>query len=595
MTIVDDTKQQPPADPDEPKKSRRRFSVTSRGLFVFGTVTVLIYLIIGPLAMLLFSSFKRTEGALPFEAEAPFSLENYEEVFLSASTYEVLWNTAIYAAAALILSFTIAIALAWLVERTDIPFRNTIYISVIAALGIPAVIAGIAWGLLGNPRIGIINVFVRFIFGMEGEGPFNVFSLFGMIVVQAITMVPVTFLLIAGAFRAMDASLEEASLVSGASFRKTLSRVTLPVLAPALISAFIYQIVTVVESFDIPLIIGLRSGIVVLSTRVFIEIQPRGGLPNYGMAATFSVLMLVLAVGPLIYYQRIIGRAERYSTVTGKDYRQKKYSLGRWQTPALIGVGTYVLFALILPLAILVWTSLIPFYQIPSLKALGVVSLDAYRDILASPFFLAAFKNTIIVGAVVAVATMTLGMLTAWIVVRVRTKWTQALDILAYIPHAMPGVIIGTSILLIYLLLGNVIPVPIVGSIWIIIIALGTQYTSLSTRTMNGAIAQIQVQLEEAAEVSGASQGQIFRKILLPLTYVPFVNGLLLIFLLSIRNLTLALILGSPSATLLSVLIFTRWDAGQTEQAASIGVVMVLMTIVLAIFLRRAQSTGDLR
>ncbi len=593
MTTVDEAKQQPPESPDEPKGSRRRFRLTGRGLFIFGTVAVLIYLIVGPLVALFFSSFKRTEGALPFESKAPWSLENYQDVFLSASTYEVLWNTAIYAGAALALSFTIAISLAWLVERTDIPLRNTIYILVIAALGIPAVIAGIAWGLLGNPRIGIINVFLRFIFGMEGEGPFNVFSLFGMIVVQAISMVPVTFLLVAGAFRAMDASLEEASVVSGASFRQTLSRVTLPVLAPALISAFIYQIVTVVESFDIPLIIGLRSGIVVLSTRVYIEIQPRGGLPNYGMAATFAVLMLVLAVGPLIYYQRIIGRSERYSTVTGKDYRQKKYELGRWRVLALIGVGTYVFFALILPLAILVWTSLIPFYQIPSVSALEFVSLDAYRDILGSPFFIEAFKNTIIVGAVVAVLTMTLGMLTAWIVVRVRTKWSQALDILAYIPHAMPGVIIGTSILLIYLLLGDVLPVPIYGSIWIIIIALGTQYTSLSTRTMNGSIAQIQVQLEEAGEVSGASQGQIFRKILLPLTYAPFVNGLLLIFLLSIRNLTLALILGSPSATLLSVLIFTRWDAGQTEQAASIGVVMVLITIVLAIFLRRAQAVSN--
>ena len=595
MTTVDDAKQQPPATPDEPEKPRRRFVVTGRGLFIFGTVSVLIYLIIGPLLTLLLSSFKRTEGALPFESEAPWSFENYQEVFLSASTYEVVWNTAIYAAGALFISFAVAIGLAWLVERTDVPFRNTIYILVIAALGIPAVIAGIAWGLLGNPRIGIINVFVRFIFGMEGEGPFNVFSLFGMIVVQAITMVPVTFLLIAGAFRAMDASLEEASITCGASFRQTLSKVTLPVLAPAIISAFIYQIVTVVESFDIPLIIGLRSGIVVMSTRVYIEIQPRGGLPNYGMAATFSILMLVLAVGPLIYYQRIIGRSERYSTVTGKDYRHKKYSLGRWKVPALIGVGIYILFALILPLAILVWTSLIPFYQIPSIKALDVVSLDAYRDIIGSPFFIAALKNTIIVGTVVAVATMTLGLLTAWIVVRVRSGWSQALDILAYIPHAMPGVIIGTSILLIYLVLGNVLPLAIYGSIWIIIIALATQYTSLSTRTMNGSIAQIQVQLEEAAEVSGASQGQILRKILLPLVYPPFVNGLLLIFLLSIRNLTLALILGSPSATLLSVLIFTRWDAGQTEQAAAIGVVMVLMTIVLAIFLRRAQAVGNVR
>jgi iron(III) transport system permease protein len=219
------------------------------------------------------------------------------------------------------------------------------------------------------------------------------------------------------------------------------------------------------------------------------------------------------------------------------------------------------------------------------------VSLKAYRDLLESRFFLGALKDTLLVGALVAIGAMVLGLSTAWIVVRVRSRWSKALDVLAYVPHAMPGVIIGTSVLLIYL----VLPVPIYGGIWIIVIALATQYTSLSTRTMNGSIAQIQVQLEEAGEVSGASQSQVLRKILLPLIFPPFINGMLLIFLLSIRNLTLALILSSPNALLLSVLIFTRWDAGQTEEAASVGMVMVVITLVLAIFLRRASAFNDNR
>ena len=588
MTAVA-TEKREAAPPTEPDKPARRVRITGRGLYIVGTVAVLVYLIMGPVGVLLFSSFKRTEGSLPFEGTAPYTLENYKDVFLSSSTYDVMWNTVIYAAGALLLSFAIAIALAWLVERTDVPGRTAIYILVIAALGIPAVISGISWGLLGNPRIGVVNVFLRNVFGMEGEGPFNVFSLFGMIVVQAISMVPVTFLLIAGAFRAMDASLEEASIVSGGSFRQTTLRITLPVLAPALISAFIYQIVTVLESFDIPLVIGLRAGISVLSTQVFLEVVPVGGLPNYGVASTFSVLMLVLALGPLLYYQRIIGRAERYSTVTGKDYRKKRYALGRWKPVALAGVGFYVLVSLALPLLILFWTSLIPFYQVPSIDALDSVSLEAYRNLADSEFFLDALRNTLIVGVSVAVATMLIGMMTAWIVVRMSTKWSKALDVLAYIPHAMPGVIIGTSILLIYLKLSFL---PIFGTVWIIVIALSTQYTSLSTRSMNGSISQIQVHLEEAAEVSGASQGQIFRKILLPLIYPSFLNGMLLIFLLSIRNLTLALILSSSNAVLLSVLIFTRWDAGQTEETAAIGMVMLMITLTLAIFVRRATATG---
>ena len=583
-----------PATPDEePEERARGVFFTGRGVLMFGTVGLLIYLIAGPVLTLVFSSFKRTEGTTPFESASPFTLENYDDVFLNSNTYSVLGNTAIYAAGALFVSFAIAIALAWIVERTDVPMRNTIYILVIAALGIPTIIAGISWSLLGHPRIGVINVFTRFIFGMEGEGPFNVFSLFGMIVVQAITMIPVTFLLVAGAFRAMDASLEEAGVVSGGSFRQTTMRITLPVLAPALLSAFIYQIVTVVESFDIPLVLGLRGGISVLSTQVFLEIRPVGGLPNYGIASTFSILMLVLALGPLIYYQRIIARAERYSTVTGKDYRRKRFSLGKWKNLALAGAGAYIFVALIMPLAILVWTSLLPFYQVPSLSALENVSLKAFQELPQSPFFLRSLRNTFLMGAVVSITAMTIGMMTAWIVVRLRTKWSKALDVLAYIPHAMPGVIIGTSIFLIYLILPTPWGITPRGTIWIIVIALTTQYISLSTRTMNGSISQIQVQLEEAGEVSGASQGQILRKILLPLIRPSFINGVLLIFLLSIRNLTLAIILQGSKSVMLSVLIFNRWDAGQTEEAASIGVVMVVFTLILAVTLRRASAVSE--
>lgn len=580
--LVDE--QEPPTD-DRP----RRFRFTGRGLYIAGTAALLLYLIGGPLGVLLFSSVKRTEGVLPFESAAPYSVENYQDVFLSANTWNTVWNTLIYSAGALFLSFTVAIALAWLVERTDIPLRNTIYTLVIAALGIPAVIAGISWGLLGNPRIGVVNVFLRGLVGAEGEGPFNVFSFWGMIGVQAITMVPVTFLLITGAFRAMDASLEEAAVVSGARFRRVIGKVSLPVLAPALLSALIYQLVTVIESFDIPLVIGLRSGISVLSTTVFTAVKPVGGLPNYGIASTFSVLMLLFALGPLLWYNRILARADQFSTVTGKDFRQKRYELGRAKPFALFGVFLYVLVSLILPLFILIWTSLIPFYEVPSREALTRVSLDAYRNLNDSAFFTDALRNTFVVGISVAVGAMLIGVLTAWIVVRTQTRWSRALDVLAYVPHAMPGVIIGTSILLIYL----VLPIPLTGTVWIIVIALSTQYTSLSTRQMNGAISQIQVQLEEAAEVSGARQTQIFRRVLLPLIMPPFVNGALLIFLLSIRNLTLALILQGPDSILLSVLVFTRWDAGQTEDTAAIGIVMLVITLAMSIALRRASAIGS--
>lgn len=579
-------------EPQPRRRLRDRLPVGGgRAWFVAGTMALLGYLILGPLSILIFSSFRKTENSLPFEAQSPWTLDNYAQVFGSSSTYQVMGNTFLYAAGALVLSFTLSVTLAWLVERTDMPLRSTVFTVVIASLGIPAVLNGISWGLLLNERTGAVNLAIRAVFPFIESGPFNVYSMWGLIFVQAITMVPVTFLLITSAFRAMDSVLEEAGMTSGSRFRKTVRRITLPVLTPALLSALIYQLVTVVESFDIPLVIGLRANIEVLSTRIFLEVRPPGGLPDFGLASTYSILMLVIAAGPLLYYQYIIARSERFSTVTGKDYRQKRYELGRWKPVVVAGVLGFLAASVLFPLLILVWTSLQPFFAPPSMDALGRLTPTAYRNLFDSPSFFLAVRNTFLLGVVTSFATMAIGFAAAWVTVRIRSRASQALDVLAFLPHAFPGVILALSVLLIYLFL----PLPIVNTLWIIIIALMTQYISLSSRLMGSSIAQIQAQLEEAAAVSGARQGEMLRRILLPLVLPPFVNGVLLVFLMSIKNLTQALILYSPKSIVVSTLIFTRWDNGRTAETAAIGVMTVLVTLLLSVLVRRAGSIGVTR
>lgn len=261
-----------------------------------------------------------------------------------------MWNTGVFAAGTLILSFAISIALAWLVERTDLPLRNTIFVCLIATLGIPAVIASISWVLLLSPRNGYVNVFLRYMTGLEGEGPLNVFSMTGMIVIQSITLVPITFLLISAAFRAMDASLEEAAFACGSSFARVLRRITLPVLTPALLSAAVYQLVTIIETFDIPLVIGIRAGIPVLSTQIFLEVKPPTGLPDYGTASAYSLFVLVLAAGPLLYYNYVIARSERFRTLSGREFRRRRYSLGRAKPWVLAAVLAYLVVSFVLPI-----------------------------------------------------------------------------------------------------------------------------------------------------------------------------------------------------------------------------------------------------
>ena len=563
----------------------------SRTIAVVLAVATLVYLVGGPLFMLLLASFKETENALPFEAGVPWTLQNYVNVFLDQQTYQVLVATLAFAGGALAVSFALSMTLAWLIERTDLPFANAVFVVIVAAIGIPNVIAAISWSLLLNPQNGMINIALRGLFGIEGPGPVNVYTLAGMIFVQGITLVPITFLLVVAAFRAMDASLEDAAATSGASPPVVARRVVLPLLLPAILSALVYQFVSVVESFDIPLVIGLRGGITVLSTRIFIEANPAAGLPDYGLASAYSAFLLAIALGPLLFYNRVIGRSSRYATVSGHSFRTRRVKLGRWKPVAVALVLVFIAVIFVLPTLTLIWTSLQPFYAVPSAESIARASLDAYEEVLTGRQVRNAIGNTILLGAATGIGAMTLGLLIGWILVRGKSRLRFLLDLLAFTPHAMPGVIIGLSVLLLYLLL----PVPVYGTIWIIVIALTTQYVSIATRLMSGGITQIHGHLEEAAATSGAGWADTMRRVVLPLVLPAFLNGALLVFLLSIKNLTLALLLYSPRSEVLSTLVWNLWDKADTAGTAVVGIVMIAITLTMAVLLRRVGSLGSLR
>ncbi|HYH91772.1 MAG TPA: iron ABC transporter permease [Candidatus Saccharimonadales bacterium] len=561
----------------------------SRTIAIIGTVVVLCYLVLGPVLMLVVSSFKGTDGTLPFESGVPWTLDNYITVLTNPATYEVLGNTFIFAIGALALSFSLSIAFAWLIERTDMPLRNALFVVIVASIGIPNVIIGIAYALLLNPTNGLVNLVLRDVFGLDTRlGPLNVYTLPGMVFVQGVTLVPITFLLIAAAFRGLDAAMEDAGSTSGATFRTVIRRISLPLLTPALLSALVYQFVSVIESFDIPLVLGLRGGITVLSTQIYIESRPAGGLPDFGLAAAYSMLLLALAIGPLLLYNRVIGNSERYATIGGHSYTPRRMRLGSWKWPSVALSLTFITISLLLPGLVMLWTSLQPFYAIPSAESIARISLDAYADVLTDPRFHEAVVNTLILGVSTAVLAMGVGLSVSWVLVRTKSRLRPLLDILAFTPHAMPGVIIGLSVLLIYLIL----PVPIYGTIWIMVIALGTQYISISTRLMTGGISQVQNELEEAAAVSGASWWPSIRRIVFPLVLPAVINGLLLVFLLAIKNLTLPLILYTPETVVLSTLLWTYWDRANTADTAALGTILVVITLILGTLLRRFSREG---
>jgi iron(III) transport system permease protein len=539
---------------------------------------VMLYLVVVPLVILVVCSLRDPGRGLPFGHTSFWSAVNYKEVFLNGRTWELVANTVVLSLGSLLLAFAISLIAAWLVERTNLPAQGFAFVMIIAGIGTPGFISAIAWTLLLNPSNGVLNVWLRNILGFSGDGPLNISTLGGMIVVEGLGLVPVTFLLLTAAFRALDVSLEDAAGVSGAPPRVVARTVTLPLLTPAILSAFVYQLATTIESFDVPVTIGLRNNIVVLSTEIYLQVQPSTGLPQYGLASTYGILLIAIVLVPLLYYQRIIGRSERYATVSGNAYRPRRIELSlRAKIAGLAFLGVYVLFEFILPTLILLYTSLHPFYSVPSWSGIANSGLDAYRTVMGSTLFTDSLTNTMIIALVTGFATMTLAALVSWIIVRSRTALRSVLDVLAFIPHAIPALVVGLAIALIYLY----VSIPVYGTIWIIVIALLTRYLSLATRQMNTGIGAIKHELEEAGTASGASGLQTFTRILVPLALPSYVNGFLLVALLSVKNLSIPLILGGQNSSMLATLVWNRWDNGDTAETGALSIIMIAITLIL--------------
>jgi iron(III) transport system permease protein len=534
------------------------------------TVGILVFLVLPPLCLLIFSSFKSGKGKLPTETAA-FSFSNYIDVYLSASTYSLIGNTFVFAAGSLIVGFAIATIFAWLLERTDIPFRNLIYSTVLIPLAIPGMLSAMVWVMLLSPRQGSINILLRQFFGMTGDGPLNIYSMPGMVLVEGINIVPTAFLMLSAAFRRMDASLEEASAIAGHSTFQTLRRITLPLIKPALLAALIYFFIICIESFEIPGVLGMGVGIHVLSTRIYWAMHPEQGLPDYGTATTLAMLFLVIAFGLIYVYRKLTGSAEKYQIITGKGYRPRQIELGRKKYIALAFVFCFLFLSVVLPILTLIWGSLFKYSTSFSLDAFSRMSLKAYWSTFNNPNFPVALKNTFIVGIVTATALMFIVSISSWIVVRSNMRIRKAVDIISFLPQAIPSAVIALALMLLYLLL----PIPIYGTIWIIVLALTTRYLAFGSRTMNSAQIQIHPVLEEASSTSGASWGMTNRRIIFPLLLPALVNGWIWVAIHAARELTASLMLYSPNSIVLPTLLWSMWEDGSLAEVCVLGLFLI--------------------
>ena len=550
-------------------------------LFIIA-ITVVVYLVVPPLLFILISSLMPpAEETLRIP-----TLANFTGIFDSFSDFKLLlWNSLIFSIGSSGLALVFGTTLAWLAERTNARFRGLTYISAFVSFAIPGIIKVIGWILLFGPEAGYLNVAAK---SLTGIFPlFNVFSMGGMILVEGFLWTPVVFLLMGTPFRSMDPSLEEAAVVSGSSEWQVFRRVTFPMAAPSVLSVLILTFVRSLEAFEIPALIGLPAGIEIFTTQIYTQLKG-SIIPDYGHASAYSVILIALVSLVLIPYYRITQDTFKFSTVTGKGFNPRRKDLGKWRW-----LGGLFLLSLplvqLLPMMALLWSSFTPFLQVPSVEALGQLSFANYALAFNDPKIVRSTANSLLVSITSASGAVAVAFVVAWIVARTRISLRWMLDRLTMVPLVFPGIVLGVAILQMYLIL----PLPVYGTVWIMVAAFVPQYLPYAMRCNHAGLLGIHKELEESATASGASWGQVVRNIIAPLMMPALFAAWIYIFLVTVRELSVSLLLYSPGSEVISVVMWELWQNGAVGTLSAYALaISAAMALLAVIFYRTSRRYG---
>ena len=537
--------------------------------------------VLTPLVFLVLGSFSARELPTDFSLGA-LTLDHYRKVWLDPNTYTVFYNTFVYVTGATAFGISVAAVLAWLVERTNIPGKIWIYAGVPMTLAMPGMLQAMAYVLLLSPRIGFVNKAIEPL----GLGPINIYSLTGMILIEGLRLVPTAFLMLVPLLRSMDPSLEEAAAISGATPARTLRRVTLKLMLPGLLAVTIYQCMTALEVFEVPGILGLPASIYVFSTKIYSVLQSVSEVPAYGDANALAIIYVFIAVTATWLYSRVIVRAERFTIITGKGYRLREINLGRWRWLAVAGVVAFLLFSIILPFLVLLFISLVPYVQAPSMAAFNSLTLVHYAELGTTADLGQVMMNTLYLILMTSTLTVLVSFFVSLVIVRSRFWGRTLLDQLAFLPHAIPGIVMGLAFLWVFLQSGK-LGIDIHGGVLAMSLAFTVGFIAYGTRSMNAAVLQIHKELEEAAYASGAGRWRTLWRVFYPLMLPTFVGVWIWAMLLAVRQAGKPLVLYEGSENqVLAILIWNMWDSGDVEAVGAIGTLLIVGLLIVTLGLR---------
>jgi iron(III) transport system permease protein len=546
------------------KKRARKLPFRDPLLYVQAlAILFLAVLIVYPAAILLNLSIRDGRGALSFLW--------YLQAYTTPRNYEAIVNTLLIGGGAAVVATIAGTFMAWAVVRTDMPGRRVMEVASIVPFISTPFIGALAWILLGSPETGLVNQFWRYI---GGSGSIiEIYSLSGIIFVIAIYEMPFVFLMVSGALRSMDPTLEEASLSSGAGIFATTVKVTLPLVLPAILASSLLVFVLAAEQFAVPAVLGSPARIRVLTTAI-VETQYRYP-PQHGLGAALCMTLLLIAMAGL-WLQRRLLRGRSYTTVGGKSAHPRRVALGAFRWVVLLICVVYLVLAVLLPFVTLFLSSIRTFWTAEF--EWDQLTLEHYRWILFDyPITQRAILNSLFLGVVGATVTMLLCVLLSFLTLRTRLPGRNLLDYLTMVPLGFPGVVLAFGLLQAWIYP----PLVLYGTIWILFIAYMTRYLPVGVRATSATLVQIHPELEEASTSSGANWLQTLKNVTIPLLKPGILAGWALLFIAFTRELSASILLYSPGREVLSVAIYDLHQNGAFRPLSALAFLQIVISLVM--------------
>ena len=538
---------------------------------------VLAVIVLYPLAKIVVKSFI-------FDNE--FSFGNYINVLTEKTFFASLKNSLFISLSAMAGSIVIGTFFAWVVGRTDVPFKKFFRTAFVVPFIIPPFVGALSWMQLLGP-VGILNTVYKNIAG-SGKLLWNIYGADGIVLVLILHLYPLVYINLLGSLERMNPELEEAAQISGSRIFSVMKNVTLPLMLPAIASGAVLVFIMAIANFGIPAILGFSDNYYVLTTRIY-EAVTRSSNPNsLSLAASISVLLGIVA-GAGLLFQRLYINKKEFAVLTGKSIQPNIINLGKHRYWIFIVCLFSVLVTSVAPLVSIILTSLTNVYGLPPVPSNW--TLQNFHDVFFSNLAVKrAIRNSLFLAFSAATAVSILGSLIAYIVVKTRTRGRYLIEIISNMPYALPGTVVAVGMILAWLK-----PVPFLGfrlynTIWILLIAYIARYLAYGVRTTSSSLSQVHESLEEAARISGAGWIRTYRDIVIPLIMPGLFAGWFMVFIPCLRELTISALLWSTRNETIGVMVFNLQDSGNTVASAALSVIMIGVLIIANLVTRKATK-----